>query len=249
MNFSRLQIILASISLLSLAAGIGAWVLIFPSVGSQSGAVIEPAPVEQEYHYTPIEKQKNTGVIIGQEPVDDYKMNINTATIEHLQALPRVGRKTAEAIHRYRQEHGAFHSVEELTAIRGIGKKTIEKLRSLVYCGPVPTWSDTPSGSSPEGQAQKPESFGTKTVKSQQSPPPKKATGKQGKSESGSKININTATEAELVTLPRIGPATARKIIAYRKQHGPFASVDDLVKVKGIGAKTLERLRSLICTK
>jgi len=56
-------------------------------------------------------------------------------------------------------------------------------------------------------------------------------------------LNINTASQEELQALTGIGPAKAAAIIEYRAANGPFASVDDLAKVKGIGAKTLEKLR------
>jgi comEA protein len=56
-------------------------------------------------------------------------------------------------------------------------------------------------------------------------------------------IHINQADEAELKKLPRIGPAMAKRIIKYRKEKGPFRSLDDLTKIKGIGKKTLEKLR------
>ena len=59
-------------------------------------------------------------------------------------------------------------------------------------------------------------------------------------------LNINTASADELQTLPNIGEATAQRIIDYRTQHGDFSSVDDLQKVRGIGAKTLEKLRPFI---
>jgi competence protein ComEA len=59
-------------------------------------------------------------------------------------------------------------------------------------------------------------------------------------------ININTATAAELEELPGIGPSYAKGIIDYRTQNGPFVRVDDLDKVKGIGPKTLEKLRPLV---
>ncbi|HYE63358.1 MAG TPA: helix-hairpin-helix domain-containing protein [Phycisphaerales bacterium] len=62
----------------------------------------------------------------------------------------------------------------------------------------------------------------------------------------GRKININTATQAELELLPRVGPATAKAIISYRSLHGPFRTVQDLDKVKGIGPKTLEKLAPLV---
>ena len=60
------------------------------------------------------------------------------------------------------------------------------------------------------------------------------------------KININTATSDELDKLPGVGPATAAKIIEYREQNGPFATIEDLKKVKGIGDKKFEDLKDYI---
>jgi competence protein ComEA len=57
------------------------------------------------------------------------------------------------------------------------------------------------------------------------------------------KININTADEATLMTLKNIGKSKASAIIDYRQKNGPFKSVDDLTKVKGIGDKTLAQLK------
>jgi competence protein ComEA len=57
-------------------------------------------------------------------------------------------------------------------------------------------------------------------------------------------VNINTATEEELQTLKGIGPAKARAIIEYRRQHGPFQNIDELDNVKGIGKSTIDDLRS-----
>ena len=61
-----------------------------------------------------------------------------------------------------------------------------------------------------------------------------------------SRININTATSQELQTLRGIGPAMARRIIEYRQTSGGFSTVDDLTNVKGIGEKTLEKIRASI---
>ena len=59
-------------------------------------------------------------------------------------------------------------------------------------------------------------------------------------------LNINTATAAQLESLSGIGTAKAQTIVAYRDEHGPFKKVDDLALVKGIGAKTVEKLRNEI---
>lgn len=56
-------------------------------------------------------------------------------------------------------------------------------------------------------------------------------------------INVNTAPAAELEELPGVGPTTAQAIIDHREQHGPFASVDDLLDVRGIGEAKLEQIR------
>ena len=62
------------------------------------------------------------------------------------------------------------------------------------------------------------------------------------------RINVNTATAEELEALPRIGPALAQRIIAYRQAHGPFQKVDDLLAVKGIGPALLETIRPYVTT-
>lgn len=56
-------------------------------------------------------------------------------------------------------------------------------------------------------------------------------------------IDINTADAATLEQINGIGPARAQAIIDHREEHGPFITVDDLVTVPGIGAKTLEQMR------
>jgi competence protein ComEA len=56
-------------------------------------------------------------------------------------------------------------------------------------------------------------------------------------------VNINRATKAEFDSLVGIGPVIAGKIVTYRNQNGTFMAIEDLLKVSGIGAKTLERIR------
>jgi len=72
---------------------------------------------------------------------------------------------------------------------------------------------------------------------------PKKSSKKSKKAATG-KININTATAKELALIPGIGPVTAKSIIAYRKKNGKFKSTKDLLNVKGIGEKTMKKMKS-----
>lgn len=58
--------------------------------------------------------------------------------------------------------------------------------------------------------------------------------------------NVNTATAAEIEKLPGIGKKSAAAIIAYRTEKGKFKTSKDLLKVKGIGKKTLEKIQNLV---
>lgn len=59
-------------------------------------------------------------------------------------------------------------------------------------------------------------------------------------------LDINAATAAEFQTLPEVGPMLSQRIVAYRVEFGPFSSIDDLQKVRGVGPKTLDRLRDML---
>jgi competence protein ComEA len=70
-----------------------------------------------------------------------------------------------------------------------------------------------------------------------------------GSSSSGTgenKVNINTASKEELMTVPGIGEVTAGNIIAYREKNGDFSTIEDLKKVGRIGDKTLEKFKDKI---
>ncbi|HHE54330.1 MAG TPA: helix-hairpin-helix domain-containing protein [Caldithrix abyssi] len=82
----------------------------------------------QETKTTKKSKKKSKSEILAPHSVD-----INHADAKTLIKLPRIGPKTAQAIIDYRTEHGPFNSIEELDNVKGIGPKTIEKLRPYIY--------------------------------------------------------------------------------------------------------------------
>jgi competence protein ComEA len=90
-------------------------------------------------------------------------VNLNTATSEELQLVPGIGPVTAEKILQMRKSYGAFKSVDDLSAIRGIGPKRLEKMRKYVTVGkPSPNKTqprtDTPKDAPCSAKKQQPQS-------------------------------------------------------------------------------------------
>ena len=148
-------------------------------------------------------------------------VNINTASEAELDTLPGIGPSKAAAIVAYRTEHGAFASISDLSKVQGIGNKTVSKLSSHISVGD----GDAAAGS---------------TATKSTAPAAKAET---ADTSNPNAINVNTASASELTKLNGVGPATAKKIITYRETNGPFASCDQLQSVKGIGAKTVQKLK------
>lgn len=103
--------------------------------------------------------------------------------------------------------------------------------------------SSTPSTSTPKS-TYIPETKSAPHKSTQKKPP--KSTTKQPPS---SPIDLNRATSEELQQLPGVGPAMSKRILQYRKENHGFTSVDDLDNVRGIGPKTLEKIRPFVIVK
>ncbi len=79
----------------------------------------------------------------------------------------------------------------------------------------------------------------------EENPPLPLPSGSSG-SQAGGKININAATAVELEALPGIGPVLSQRIVDYREANGPFATIEDIKNVRGIGEVTFEGIKELI---
>lgn len=159
------------------------------------------------------------------EKLDNLKLDLNQSAYGELAQIPGIGKSIASEIVNYRKVFGGFNSLDEIEKIKGVGKKTAEKIRRhLVVADAVPiTELPVPRIWIP------PNSVG-------------------GKSNPIGKVNLvsekidpNFATFEELKKLPGIGDMLAKRIVDKR-QDMLFRDENDLQKVSGIGKKTASKI-------
>lgn len=159
------------------------------------------------------------------------QVDLNAADRAELLQIPGVGPALADAILTHRRDRGRFAAVDDLTAVHGIGGRTLEKIRPWVTV-PAP---DEPAPTEPAVE---------RLERKPAAPPPEPV--RSGKLRPGDPpIDVNAASEEELQRLPGVGPVMARKIVAARGVER-FKAPDDLRRVKGIGPKTMDNLRPLV---
>ncbi len=171
-----------------------------------------------------------------------FRIDLNEADRATLLQVPGVGEKMAGRIIDYREANGPFQNLQQLLQVQGIGSATLERLRpwidvkSLSPARPI-------QASSVKKQPLVPRVDGTPKPDSK---PGASTAGAAAKTDSLSgPIAINTATLEQLQKLPRVGLKRAQQIIDERTKS-PFRSIEDLRRIPGIGAKTLETLRPWI---
>lgn len=143
------------------------------------------------------------------------RIDPNRAPEAELDRLPGVGPATARAIVAARDGGAVFRSAEDLLVVRGIGPATLARMRPSLDLRAPPAPARPPRG-----------------LARQEAP------GGGGEPS----VDVNHADVAELQSLPGIGPALAERIVAAREEQ-MFTTVDDLLRVRGIGQATIERLR------
>lgn len=133
--------------------------------------------------------------------------------------LPGVNRTVARNIVEYRDCIGGFRKVEDLALVSGIGATKLETIK-LEICVSSRTSSSQHSPSSVRRDPEQPSCSG---------------------------LNINTATPAQLLSIRGLTEKMAKSIICYRADHGPFRSVEDLVRVPHINSSLLDKIRFQVC--
>lgn len=149
------------------------------------------------------------------------KIDINHAAPEDMQILAGIDYSAARAIVEFRAIH-PFEGLEDLEKVPGIDEKSVRKLKGSAWF----SVDNEPKGTRATTQGTKEE------------PPAKHA--------SEGEVDINRAGAEELMSLPHIGERTAEAILAFRREHGKFKSLEDVEKIPGFGPRTVENLKDRI---
>jgi len=170
-------------------------------------------------------------------PVTD----LNRADRAELEQVPGIGPTLAKEIEDHRKKKRPFKSVDELRQVKGMGPVTLDKVRAFLHVEAAnlpPADSATPE----------PLVLERKPTTPVNAPLPRASGGAKKLQPGDPPIDVNVAGLDELTRLPGIGPVTAQNILTARAEH-PFRTFADLDHVKGIGPKTLEKIRPFVVLK
>lgn len=148
-------------------------------------------------------------------------MNVNTATWSELLQIPGITETVAWNIVKHRELNGDYSSVDQLSNIKGIGKKSLEKIKSYVALNSAKSLAIEKAAEAKISLLEKP------------------------KKNLNLKLDPNIATISELQALPGIGLKLANNII-NKRENMVFLNAEDLLRVPGIGKKTFEKVAPFI---
>ena len=160
-------------------------------------------------------------------------VDINFATEEELMTLSMINRQIAQNIIEYRRQIGGFKKIEDLALVSGVGATKLTAIRNEIYVNRRNTGSSNSPGNS-LGSSKQDLSSSANSGRS------------ISRDSSFVKINVNTANIFQLMKIKGVGQVLAENIVTYREKKGLFFSIDDLVKVKGIGAGILGAIKHQI---
>jgi len=165
-------------------------------------------------------------------------IDVNSADAKTLSTLPGVGATIAQRI----IDGRPYHSFADLAKVQGLSQAKVDALKGQLIIGP-----DT-KREKPRNAATTATNTSNASVKAkpEAEKPSIKSAASSAKLAPGEKININTASADELDRLPGIGITKAKAIIDYRTQNGPFKTLEDIQKVKGIKAGGFDKLKDHI---
>lgn len=206
-------------------------------VGSTPGSLLAGKAVSPAHPWTPL-TQRSLAVLVAVGlalvgyrgwgltrfstnplPLERATFDLNSVDEIDLQLLPGVGPTLARRL----IEHRPYRELNELDRVPGVGPETLTRLRPYLHVtAPPPSTMPPPR------------------VIRARAPDPVPVGGK--KKPPAAQVNLNRASVEELATLPGVGPTLAARILEAR----PFARIDDLRRVRGIGPKTLEKLRPFV---
>ena len=160
---------------------------------------------------------RDSGLALARPLRPGETVDLDQAPALEIARLPRVGLKLAKVIVSDRNAKGPFGSLAALDRVPGIGPGLLAAIRDQGRFS-----AQSPLAQSPANNT------GNSELGTRNSLPP---------------LDLNSASAAQLEALPKVGPAMAARIVAFRQKHGPFPAVDSLVRVPGIGPATMSLLR------
>lgn len=189
-------------------------------------------------------------------------VDVNSADVRALETLPGIGPTLAERI----VEGRPYHSMADLEKVKGMTKSKVDALRGQISFGHTTATREKPTAEKAKEKESAATEKATTTAKRTEAKAAEETSaaasgastaahrttseaptsGNSGKLAPGEKININTASAEELDRLPGIGPGKARAIVEYRSQNGPFKTIEDIQKVRGIKSGSFSKLQDFI---